>query len=109
MKKWTDLTTEEQSLVREKELVSITKGLLEVGPDFIGEKGHTVRTRYEAIIKQMDRMQTPWFVGEMAFHDETVGGWIREETEAFITDAETIYLEPGERALRIPHVKQVNP
>jgi hypothetical protein len=51
----------------------------------------------------MERMQTPWFLGESVLHDPVMSEWIREEVDQYIQEA--WYLAPGELALHEPIIK----
>ena len=68
MKTWSQLTIEEQQAIREDEWKDQLIALNEIGPVFIGEAGHPVRVQYEKLIAHMERMRTPWFLSEAAYH-----------------------------------------
>jgi hypothetical protein len=103
MKLWRGLTAVQQQRVRNAEIISYTKALLEIGGDFIGPDDHPVRQRFEELAREMERMQTPWFLGESVLHDPVMSEWIREEVDQYIQEA--WYLAPGELALHEPIIK----
>ena len=97
MKRYDELTDEQQELARSKALDSLLEAVLE-GLRFSDELNKDdLQARIDAACKKADEMQTPWFAGEFIVADEYVADRLRSMAEC---DAEDVlYAERGDSPL----------
>lgn len=108
MKTWTELTPDEQQIVREKERVAYVNAVCEAGASIFWDDDHPAAIRYKQLIAENEWTQTPWFLGESLYHDKVFRAFLDEQVENWLTDDGVYFLESGEAAIRIPHIKEQN-
>lgn len=91
MKKFDELTPNEQERAREYHLRKLLEAIVEGGVRFNAKlNGDDLQARIDAAGEKADANQTPWFWGEMIM--ETCGDDLRSIAEASAEDA--LYAEP---------------
>jgi hypothetical protein len=102
MKKYTDLTAEQQAEAVHDALSNVLEDVVSGALCFADElNGDDVQQRIDAALKEADRLQTPWFAGEVVMEDSSVAAVLRGLAQADAEDEDTYYLEAGERVVRL--------
>lgn len=100
MRKYDELTTEQQARAQEVALNELLQAIVE-GPirDFADED---VQARIDEAFRKADEMQTPWFAHEYIMDDEKVSEYLKDWARGNAKEA--FYPHPGEAIIRLPHV-----
>lgn len=104
MKRWNDLSVEQQKDVLARELTAFIEDLLELGLRGIGPEDHPVLVQARQIAEEIEHIQTLWFPGGSLFDDPVAMDWVATEIAKYIRNA--IYLEPGEFAICEPIIQE---
>lgn len=98
MKKFDELTEEQQKAAEEKALESLLTAVVESGLRFSDQlNGDDLQARIDAAMQRADDRQTPWFAASYIMDDATVAEALRGMARCDAEDA--IYTEPGERCI----------
>jgi hypothetical protein len=102
MKKFVDLTTEQQETAVSMALAEVLRDVVSGAIRFADElNGDDIQRRIDKALAEADRLQTPWFAGEVVMEDSAVAAVLRGLAQADAEDEDTYYLEQGERAVRL--------
>ena len=99
MKTWNDLTYAQRTAVLERELFSFTEALTEIGPHFFDNDPELTKAFMKAY-DDMERNQTPWFLGERILEDKALWSWLEAQARSYAEGA--LYQEPHEDVIRLP-------
>jgi hypothetical protein len=98
MRKFSDLTEQEQAAAENKAAEELLRAILDGAVRFNDKlNGDRLQARIDKAVTRADKMQTPWFAHEYIM--DTCAEEIRGMARCNAEDA--LYLDPGENAVRL--------
>lgn len=98
MRKFSDLTEQEQATAENKAAEELLRAILDGAVRFNDKlNGDSLQARIDKAVARADKMQTPWFAHKYIMDTcaEEIRGMARCDAEG------TLYLDPGENAVRL--------